>query len=223
MTIAIIPARAGSKRIKDKNIKDFCGKPIISYAINSAIQSSIFDRIIVSTNSAQIRDIALNFGAEVPHLRDEVLSDDFTSTLDVICHEAKKLNLEDDDIICCIYPTSPFLKVEFLKEGLRGLNKYNYCFSACNFNSNPLKSFFLKDNKLYLLNKEYEFSRSQDLEQFYYDAGQFYFGYAKNFFHKKPIFSEDSSFVILPQKYVCDINTQDDWEIAEMKYKIICM
>ncbi|RAX54626.1 pseudaminic acid cytidylyltransferase [Helicobacter sp. 16-1353] len=222
MKIAIIPARGGSKRIKNKNIKDFCGKPIISYAIDSAINSNIFDRVIVSTNSKEIMDIAIECGAEVPNLRSESLSDDFATTLDVMSYEVKKLDLDDDTIVCCIYPTTPLLKPEFLRLGLEKIPKNAYCFSACAFNSNPLRGFFIKDNKLILLDRKFEFSRTQDIEAMYYDAGQFYFGYAVNFANKQSIFSEDSTLVVLPEISVVDINTNDDWEIAEIKYKILC-
>ena len=120
MNVAIIPARDGSKRIKNKNIKPFFGKPIISYAINVAKESKIFDRIIVSTNSNEIKDIALQFGAEVPSLRPDNLSDDFTTTLDVISYEVKNLNLKSDDIVCCIYPTTPLLNP--IAKSLKDLN-----------------------------------------------------------------------------------------------------
>lgn len=222
MKVAIIPARAGSKRIKNKNIKDFCGKPIISYAIDCAIDSDIFDRVIVSTDTKEIMDVALHYGAEVPSLRSEHLSDDFATTLDVMSYEVEKLRLNNDDIVCCLYPTTPLLKPEFLKLGLEKLTRDSYCFSACAFNSNPLRGFFIKNNRLLLLDDRFEFSRTQDMDVMYYDAGQFYFGYASSFANKKSIFSEDSTLVVLPEINVVDINTNDDWEIAEIKYKIVC-
>lgn len=222
MNIAIIPARSGSKRIKNKNIKSFCGKPIIAYSIGAAIESSIFDRIIVSTNSDEIKKIAIEFGAEVPSMRPNHLSCDFATTLDVISYEVENLKLKDDDIVCCIYPTAPLLKPDFLKLGLKNMKRDSYCFSACAFNSNPLRGFYIKDEKLCLFDKNFTNTRSQDMEMMYFDAGQFYFGYAKNFVTKKSIFSEDSTLVILPEINVTDINTQDDWEIAEIKYKILC-
>ncbi|RDU65105.1 pseudaminic acid cytidylyltransferase [Helicobacter sp. MIT 14-3879] len=222
MNIAVIPARGGSKRIPNKNIKDFCGKPIIAYSIETALQSDIFDRVIVSTDSIEIREVSLKFNAEVPSLRPSNISDDNSTTLDVISYEVSNLGLESNDIVCCIYPTSPLLKIDFLKEAYFRLKEGSYCFSACEFNSNPLRSFYIKNEKLCLLNENFTSYRSQDLETFYYDAGQFYFGYASSFLNKKPIFSVDSSVVILPQINVVDINTQEDWEIAEIKYKILC-
>lgn len=222
MKIAIIPARSGSKRIKNKNIKDFCGKPIIGYAIACVKDSGIFDKVIVSTESKEIMDIALQFGADFADLRDERLSDDWSNTLDVMSYEVKRMGLASDDIVCCVYPTTPLLKPQFLKAGLEKLKHHSYCFSACAFRSNPLRGFFLKNGKIHLMDSNFEFVRSQDLDTMYYDAGQFYFGYAINFANKKSIFSQDSTLVLLPEKNVVDINTQDDWEIAEIKYKILC-
>lgn len=222
MNIALIPARSGSKRIPRKNIKDFCGKPILSYAIDVAKESKIFDKIIVSTDCAEIQSIALSFGADSPYLR-ESFSDDFATTLDVLAYELKRLNVEKNDSICCIYPCSPLLKVEFLKKGFEKFlqNPKSYIFSACEYNVNPLRSFFIKDDKIQMLADEFAKSRSQDLEALYYDAGQFYFGVAENFLSKKPIFSADSRIVKIPQIFVADINTSEDWEIAELKYKIV--
>lgn len=222
MKVAIIPARSGSKRIKDKNIKDFCGKPIIAYAIDSARKAGIFDKVIVSTDSAKIAKIAESYGADSANLRDSALSDDYTSTLEVMSYEVKRLNLAPSDIVCCIYPTTPLLRAEFLRQGLENLTQNAYCFSACVFNSHPFRAFFIRENRLKMLDKSYEFTRSQDLEMAYYDAGQFYFGYATHFASKKSIFSEDSSVVVLPSINVVDINTPDDWEIAEIRYKILC-
>lgn len=222
MNVAIIPARSESKRIPRKNIKDFCGKPIIAYSIKVAQDSRIFDKIIVSTDSTEIAQVAMDFGAEVPHLR-ESFCDDFATTLEVLAYEVNRLNLQKNDSICCIYPTAPLLKVDFLKKGFEKFlqNPKSYIFSACEYNSNPLRSFFVRDDKIQMLAGKFEFSRSQDLEILYYDAGQFYFGVAENFLAKKPIFSEDSRIIKIPQIFVADINTSEDWEIAELKYKIL--
>ena len=222
MNIAIIPARSGSKRIPRKNIKEFCGKPILAYAISAAKNARIFDKIIVSTDSAEIQAIAEDLGADSPHLR-EKYSDDFATTIEVLVYEAEYLGLQKNDSICCIYPCSPLLQSEFLKKGFEKFlqNQNSYIFSACEYNSNPLRSFFIKDDKIQMLAEQFELSRSQDLEKLYYDAGQFYFGSVENFLAKKPIFSKDSMIVKIPQIYVVDINTNEDWEIAELKYKIL--
>ena len=222
MNLAIIPARGGSARIPRKNIKDFCGKPIIAYSIKVAQDSQIFDKIIVSTDSAEIAQVAVDFGAKVPHLR-ESFCDDFATTLEVLAYEAEFLGLGKNDNICCIYPTAPLLKVDFLKNGFEKFlqNQKSYIFSACEYNANPLRSFFVRDDKIQMLAERFEISRSQDLEALYYDAGQFYFGSAENFLSKKPIFNEDSRIIKIPQIFVTDINTPSDWEIAELKYKIL--
>ena len=222
MNIAIIPARGGSARIPRKNIKDFCGKPIIAYPIECAKEARIFDKIIVSTDCAEIQAIAQDFGAEVPHLR-ESFCDDFSTTLDVLAYESSRLNLQKNDNICCIYPCTPLLKSDFLKKGFEQFlqNPKSYIFGACEYSANPLRSFFVRDDKIQMFAQEFELSRSQDLESIYYDAGQFYFGSAENFLSKKSIFSADSRIITIPQIFVVDINTPSDWEIAELKYKIL--
>lgn len=222
MNIALIPARGGSKRIKNKNIKIFKGRPLISYAIECAFKSSLFDEIYVSTDSERIKDIALDCGAKVPSFRPPHLSDDFATTMDVICYEIENLNLKNDDIVCCIYPTAILLDAKFLKLGLQKLKENNYCFSACEFESNPFRGFLFKDNKLSMLFNDYINTRSQDLENVYFDAGQFYYGYAKTFLSRKPIFSEDSNIVLIPFSNTIDLNTPLDWERAKIKYEL-CM
>ena len=222
MNIAIIPARSGSKRIPRKNIKDFCGKPILAYAIESAKSAGIFDKIIVSTDSAEIQAVARDFGAESPHLR-EKYSDDFATTIDVLAYEAEHLRLQKKDCVCCIYPCTPLLRADFLKNGFEKFlqNTARYVFSACEYSANPLRSFFVRGDKIQMLSECFAESRSQDLEALYFDAGQFYFGSAENFLAKKPIFSADSAIVKIPQIFASDINTPEDWEIAEIKYRIL--
>lgn len=222
MNIAIIPARSGSKRIPRKNIKDFCGKPILAYAIEGAKSAGIFDKIIVSTDSTEIQAIARDFGAESPHLR-EKYSDDFATTIEVLAYEAEHLCLQKQDCICCIYPCTPLLNADFLKQGFEKFlqNPNSYIFSACEYSANPLRSFFIRDDKIQMLAEDFTESRSQDLEALYFDAGQFYFGSAENFLAKKPIFSVDSAIIKIPQIFVSDINTPKDWEIAEIKYHIL--
>lgn len=195
---------------------------MLFYAINAALESKIFDRIVVSTDGVEIQHLAKNLGAECESLRPAELSDDFATTLDVISFEVRNLGLKNDDIICCIYPTVPLLKAQSLRAGLHNLKKGAYCFSACAFNANPLRGFYIKNEQLHLLKDEFMDARSQDLEKIYYDCGQFYFGYGSEFLAKKPIFSADSNLIILPEIAVCDINNEDDWKIAEIKYKI-CM
>lgn len=220
MKIALIPARGNSKRIKNKNIKDFCGKPIIAYAIKLALESKLFDKVFVSTDSKDIANISIKYGASIHSLRPKQLSDDFATTIDVIKYEINNLSLNSDDIICCIYPTTPLLQYNFLKQGLDKLNKDNLCFSACKFDSNPLRGFFIRNEEIVLLNKELENTRSQDIESIYYDAGQFYCGYVDTFLNMKSIFNRNSKIILIPSYLVVDINTQEDWDNAELKYKI---
>lgn len=220
MIIALIPARGNSKRIKNKNIKDFNGKPIISYAINLALESKIFDKVYVSTDNLKIKNISMEYGASVNGLRPKNLSNDFATTLEVIKYEIENLGLKHDDIVCCIYPTTPLLKYEFLKQGLNELNRNSFSFSASKFEVNPLRGFFIRGNKINFLKKNLEHIRSQDLESIYYDAGQFYYGYVDTFLKAKSILNKDSKAILIPSNLVVDINTNTDWENAEFKYKI---
>lgn len=231
-TIALIPARSGSKRIPHKNIKPFFGKPIIAYAIECARKSGIFDEVVVSTNCEQIASIAKKFGATVPFMRPEDLSDDITPTLPVIAHGAKALGLLPDDRICCIYPTTPLLQPYYLTKArdlLLSTPSVMYVFGALKYDSNPLRSFYLKGKEhqtqekvLYpqMLFGEFENTRSQDLEPIYHDSGQFYFGRARAFVEQKEIFASHSLALIIESRYAIDIDTPQDWELAEVLYRI---
>lgn len=224
MNIAIIPARGGSKRIPRKNIKNFCGKPMIAYSIEAALNSGCFDRVVVSTDDSEIANVAVEYGAEVPFIRPEKFSDDYSTTMDVIQHAILALNLDDNDCVCCIYATAPFVTATFLKQGLEQLIKedIDYAFSATEF-SFPIQRAFKLNNaqRVELFQSEYENTRSQDLESAYHDAGQFYWGTVNAFSKGNPIFSNKSMPVILPIMHVQDIDTQSDWEIAEFKFKAI--
>ena len=221
MKIAIIPARKGSKRIKNKNIKLFNGRPIISYAIQAAIKSKIFDKVICSTDCDKIAKIAINCGARVPFKRSKKYSDDYTSTQSVIKYNINKLNLDSNSAICCIYPTTPFLNYKDIIKSYKILikNKSRFVFAATKYRSNPYRSFKL-DNKNYtkmVFSKNYN-KRSQNLECLYYDSGQYYWGYLKTWMKNKKIF--DNSIIIEtdPLKSI-DINTIEDWKFAEGIYK----
>ncbi|PHR55237.1 MAG: pseudaminic acid cytidylyltransferase [Arcobacter sp.] len=221
MVVAIIPARGGSKRIPRKNIKDFCGKPLIAYSIEVAIQSKIFDKIIVSTDDEEIAKIAKDYGAEVPFIRETRLSDDFTSSMDVF--EDVISRLEDVKIACMIYATAPLLKSKYLIKGLNKLqvSRASYAFS-CTSMPFPIQRTFkiTKNERCEMFWPENFTTRSQDLEEAYQDAGQFYF---KNIDKpsKEIIFAKDSIPIILPRHLVQDIDTLEDFERAELMYKII--
>lgn len=215
MKIAVIPARIGSKRIKKKNIKLFNGKPLIYYSIQAANKTKFFDKVYVSTDSEKIKKISRKYGAEVPFLRPQKLSDDFTSTKDVIKHTIKWCldNKINPKYICCIYPTAPFLNFKNIIKSFKLLNqkKYNFIFSAAKFQSSVYKSFYIKENKLKKIFSKFINYRSQQFKDCYYDAGQFYWGSTNSWLNKE-IFSENSGIIEVPVLEGFDLNTPDDWK-----------
>lgn len=226
MNIAIIPARGGSKRIPRKNIKDFHGKPLIAYSIDTALASGCFDKVMVSTDDREIADIALQYGAEVPFLRPADISDDHATTLDVIAHAIRWYKNHDETInnVCCIYATAPFLTIQSLQEGLATLTSrdVDYAFSATSFPFPIQRAVKLNDEqRVEMFQPEHLNTRSQDLEEAYHDAGQFYWGTASAFVQQKPMFSRSSKAVLLPRKYVQDIDTPEDWDFAEALFRVI--
>lgn len=226
MNIAIIPARGGSKRIPRKNIKDFHGRPIIAYSIEVAKQSGCFDRIIVSTDDKEIAGIAEAYGAEVPFLRPAKLSNDHATTIDVIQHAIKHCteNVRKPSLVCCIYPTAPFLLPEYLRQGQLELNnsEVEYAFSATSFPYPIQRAFSVTDmGGVEMFYSKHSVTRSQDLTEAYHDAGQFYWGKASAFILGKAIFAKHSKAVILPRKRVQDIDTPEDWELAEALFSVL--
>jgi len=217
--LAIIPARGGSKRIPRKNIRDFLGKPIIAYSIEAAIKSGIFDEIMVSTDDQEIAEVAKKYGASVPFFRSVENSDDRATTLDVIeevLEEYKKIGKEYD-YICCIYPTAPLLKIENLKKGFEILVDGNFesVRPIVNFSYPVQRGIRLEGNKVKMDYPEYENYRSQDLEKIYHDAGQFYWmtGKAK--------LNQNMGALIISEVESQDIDNEMDWQITEIKYKLI--
>lgn len=239
MNLAIIPARGGSKRIPRKNAKLFCGKPIIAYAIQNAIQSEIFDEVIVSTDSEEIATIAIQYGAKVPFMRPQHLSDDHTPTLPVIAHALQMQQAQDLDMVCCLYPTTPLLPTHTLTQAYAMLcnnDNVRYVFGALEYAHSPWRSFRLDSISLTththtttqketfaptLLYPQFEKTRSQDLAPLYYDAGQFYFAKALYFMQQIPIFAPHSRALILNPLYAQDIDTLQDWQLAELKYQLV--
>lgn len=222
--IAIIPARGGSKRIPQKNIKLFAGKPIIAYPIEQALASNLFDKIIVSTDSEKIAGIAESFGAEVPFLRPAELADDFTGTAPVLLHALQWFEENEISVqyLCCIYPTAPFLQERYLKKGYRLIQEKqaSTVFSVTSFPYAILRALRIKDDgKITMFWPEYEEQRSNDLKEAYHDAGQFYWIDAETFKTEKKLFSHNSFPVILPRYLVVDIDTSEDWETAERLYQ----
>ena len=225
MKVAIIPARGGSKRIPRKNIKDFCGKPMIAYSIEAALDSKLFDRVVVSTDDEEIASIAKQYGAEIPFMRPPELSDDHTATIPVIAHAIEELQKEGPvEIACCIYATAPFIQVNYLKEAYHVLlsNNSSYSFSATSFPFPIQRAIKLNsEHQVEMFQPENFNTRSQDLEEAYHDAGQFYFGTSQAWLNAKPIFAKHSTAVILPRHRVQDIDTLEDFRRAELMFKAL--
>ncbi len=222
--IALIPARSGSKRIPRKNIKDFFGRPMIAYSILAAKESDVFERIIVSTDTKEIMDIALSYGAEAPFQRPPELSDDDTPTAPVLMHALEYFQREDwaVDYLCCIYPTAVFLRPGYLKEGYNLLRKHRVStvFSVTSYSFPIFRALKINEKgHVEMFWPKHELSRSQDLPEAYHDAGQFYWLDAKKFARTGKIYSDDAMPVILPRYLVQDIDTPEDWEVAEKLYK----
>ena len=225
MNIAIIPARGGSKRIPKKNIKDFQGKPIVSYSIESALKSNLFDMVIVSTDDDEIAEIAIKYGAEVPFIRPKKLSDDFTGTHEVIGHAVRWLenNGNKIDYVCCLYATAPFIQIKDIVKGFNLIRsrKWDSVIAATNFSYPIFRAFEnLSSGGLKMFFPEHYNSRSQDLPEAYHDAGQFYWASPRVWKDKPNSFSEKSTIVKLPNHLVQDIDTMEDWINAERIYEI---
>ena len=223
--ICVIPARGGSKRIHKKNIKPFLGSPIISYSIKAAQESGLFDEIMVSTDDNEIADIAINNGAKVPFLRSKKNADDFATTVDVILEVLKKYESRGDkfDIGCCIYPTAPFVSNELLKNTYSYLleNNFDTVFPALQFSFPIQRAIKVKENKrIELFEPEHQFTRSQDLEFAYHDAGQFYWFNLERLKEKKMLWTNNSGITPLSEMQAHDIDTEEDWRIAEFKFKM---
>ena len=226
MNICVIPARGGSKRIPRKNIKLFNDKPIISYSIEAAIKTNCFSQVIVSTNDDEISEVAIKYGAQVPFVRPKELSNDYIGTIPVIKHAIEWM--EKDNIIfenvCCLYATAPFISPQIISKSYQQLkeSKSDYCFSVTTFPYPIQRSIkLIKDKKVKMFYPKYLDTRSQDLEEAYHDAGQFYWGTAKAFKDEIPIFSEAASAFILPRYLVQDIDTMEDWIRAEAMHKVL--
>ncbi len=220
MNYAIIPARGGSKRIPRKNIKQFAGKPMIAWAIETAKKSECFEEIVVSTDDEEIAEIANKYGAITPFQRPAEIADDYSPTLPVIRHAIKWLteNNKQPDKVCCIYPTTPFLKIDDLRTGLNTLSSENCDFvvSVTQYPHPIQRALKITANeKLQMLNPQQRLTRSQDLEDYFHDAGQFYWGHSKSWCDNDQIFGDNTRAVILPSERVVDIDTPRDWERAE--------
>ena len=225
MNIAIIPARGGSKRIPRKNIKNFCGHPMIYYAISAARESGLFEHIVVSTDDEEIALIAKALGAETPFVRPAELANDYTATVPVIAHAieaCRSLGLVFDNV-CCIYPCVPFIQINDLRGAFARMNssETNYCFPVTAYSSAVQRALkFVSNGKMQPFYPEFELTRTQDLEMSYYDAGQFYWGKAETWLTNPKVHNDGLGYII-PNWRAVDVDTPEDWERAELLFRAI--
>ena len=221
--LAIITARGGSKRIPKKNIKEFCGKPILAYSIEAALSSGVFDTVMVSTDSEEIADVAKRYGAEVPFYRSPETSNDFAVTSQVIgevLDEYQKRGIKFDQV-CCIYPTAPFVTAARLKEGMELLSarQADSVLPVVKFSFPPQRAVVEENGFLQYVYPEHRNTRSQDLQPQYHDVGQFYCLNCERFAKERILVMDKTVPLILSELEVQDIDTNEDWEIAEIKYR----
>jgi N-acylneuraminate cytidylyltransferase len=224
MRIAVIPARGGSKRIPKKNIKLFCGKPIIAWSIEAALQSGCFDKVVVSTDNASIAEVAEKAGASVPFIRPTDLSDDYVGTIPVISHAVEwfQFNGFDVDWVCCIYATAPFIRTSDIQTGLEAIKDTtaDYAFTVTNCSYSFHRALRINvAGRVEMFFPEHFNTRSQDLEEAYHDAGQFYWGCATAWLEEKPVFSSETIPIFIPADRVQDIDTPEDWRRAEQMFQ----
>ncbi|KAA5595504.1 pseudaminic acid cytidylyltransferase [Blastochloris sulfoviridis] len=226
MRVAIIPARGGSKRIPRKNIKYFAGKPMIAHSIGAALASGVFDRVIVSTDDAEIAEVAAAFGAEIPFVRPPDLADDHTTTAAVMKHAVAAVSRGEDccTVACCLYATAPFVTAEALRDGARLLEESgcDYVFTATSYSFPIQRAIRLDPNRrVAMFHPEHMNTRSQDLEEAWHDAGQFYFGKSRAWLDNIPLFGPTATVLALPRHRVQDIDTPEDWRRAELMYNAL--
>lgn len=224
MRLAVIPARGGSKRIPRKNIKSFCGKPMIAWSIEAAQRSNCFDSIIVSTDDAEIAEVAKHYGASVPFVRPAELSDDHTGTIPVIRHAIEWFSNSGQavDEACCLYATAPFVSPDDIASGLAALDdvSVDYAFSVTSFEFAIQRAIRITDrDRVEMFDADHFNTRSQDLEEAYHDAGQFYWGRAEAWLQERMIFGQRSRPIVLPRYRVQDVDTPEDWIRAEWMFK----
>lgn len=224
-SLCIIPARGGSKRIPRKNIKDFLGKPIIAYSVETALQSGLFDEVMVSTDDEEIADVAKRFGAKVPFMRSKKNADDFATTLDVIrevlqSYEEKSRRF---DCACCIYPAAPFITTSVLQTAFDKLIKEKLfsVFPVVKYSYPIWRSLGINEGKVFMWWPENASKRSQDLPEAYHDAGQFYWMKTAGLKEKNSLFSDNTGCIVLDALHVQDIDTEEDWKLAEFKYEYL--
>ena len=224
-SIAVITARGGSKRIPRKNIKEFCGKPILAYSIEAALKSGVFDTVMVSTDDKEIAEIAEKYGAEVPFFRSEKTSGDFATTNDVLMEVIDEYEKRGQsfDVLCCIYPTAPFISASKLKAGLESLlnSEADTLIPVVDFSYPPQRAMHKVGEYIEPVYPENLDARSQDLEKHYHDVGQFYITKVECFKKNKKLMVGKVLPMIIPELEVQDIDNQIDWELAELKYELL--
>lgn len=223
-SIAIITARGGSKRIPRKNIRDFCGKPIMAYSIEAALQSGIFDEVMVSTDSEEIAEVAKKYGAKVPFMRSEKTSNDWASTLDVLREVMERYFQlgRSFDMLCCIYPTAPFITAEKLRRAKEMMEQAeaDSLLPVVKFSFPPQRGVVIENGRVDYKYPEFRSSRSQDLEPLYHDCGQFYFCKTQAFLKYERMITPNTAPMEMPEEEVQDIDNLSDWKLAELKYKL---
>lgn len=226
MNICIIPARGGSKRIPRKNIKNFCGKPMIAYSIECALSTKLFDEVIVSTDDEEVVAVAKEYGAFVPFLRPATLANDYVGTIPVIAHAVQWCRAAglDPSAVCCLYATAPFVQSTDLQQGFATLNSksWEYVFSATSFDFPIFRGFKRNnDSSVEMFYPECFDMRSQDLPEAFHDAGQFYWGRPDAWIENKRFFERWSTVVMIPRWRVQDIDNSEDWERAEVLMQLL--
>ena len=220
--LAIITARGGSKRIPRKNIKDFCGKPILAYSILAALKSGVFDEVMVSTDDEEIAEVARKYGAKVPFMRSEQTANDFATTAMVVEEVLKTYEEKGQhfDNACCIYPTAPFITPERLADSMKLLEekKADAVMPVVRFSFPPQRCVVIKEDRLTPKWPEHMLTRSQDLEPYYHDAGQYYCLHVESFFAQKKMLMDNTLPMELSELEVQDIDNEEDWEIAQLKF-----
>lgn len=223
--LCIIPARGGSKRIPRKNIKPFMGKPIIAYSIEAALNSGVFDEVMVSTDDEEIADVARQYGAAVPFLRSAETSNDYATTVDVLLEVVSRYKEQgkDFDTICCLYSTAPFVTSERLQEASSQISDtIDACFTIVQYSYPIQRSLRINENGCVEMNfPEHLKSRTQDLEKVYHDAGQFYFVKTDALVNEKTVWCKRTAPLILSELEVQDLDTLTDWQLAEMKFQLL--
>lgn len=224
-SIAIITARGGSKRIPKKNIKEFCGKPMIAYSIEAGLQSGVFDEVMVSTDSEEIAEISRIYGASVPFMRSEKTASDYATTRDVlmeVLREYEKRGRVFNDMTC-IYPTAPFVTAQKLRDAVSLLKetKSSLLIPVVQFSYPPQRAYIINDGKLQFKWEDFRYARSQDLEPFYHEAGQFYCYNIADYLASDGAIKENIIPYILPESEVQDIDTEEDWKMAELKFSMM--